>query len=552
MSASKTHWAHKISRPVVAEFEAYSSRGAASDALHLDANESPWPPPPAGPQQALYARYPAQQPPALRTRLAALYGVEADRIMIGRGADEAIDILVRTFCEPNRDSVLICSPTFGYFSTAAILGGARIDDVSLTDGFAWDIKAIHKSVQANAPKIVFLCSPNNPTGNSLTRDQVSELCQSHTHTLIVVDEAYVEFSALGSLRPLQDEFENLVILRTLSKAYGLAGVRCGVCIAHPEIIKLIRKVLPPYPIPRPVEQAVLAALTPAAMAVQKDHVDIIQSERVRLLGALPNSEYIAKVYPSDANFILIKTDNADGLLAALAAYHIKIRDFRRKIADHFRISIGSPAENDLLLLALGIDDSATTQPPRIGERYRKTNETDIAVRVNLDEPGTVRIDTGIGFFDHMLEQIARHGGFGLTLECKGDLEIDSHHSVEDSALALGEAMRTALGDKRGIGRYGATIPMDESLAQIAIDLSGRPAFRFSGDFPTESVGEFAAEMCPHFFQSLSQSLGAAIHMDVSGDNTHHMIEACFKGAGRAVRPALARHGSDLPSTKGTL
>ncbi len=190
--------------------------------------------------------------------------------------------------------------------------------------------------------------------------------------------------------------------------------------------------------------------------------------------------------------------------------------------------------------------------PRQSRVERKTNETDIRVFVDLDAGGGSVVSTGIGFFDHMLDQLASHGGFRLELECNGDLEIDEHHTVEDCALALGQALDSALGDRRGIGRYGFVLPMDESLAQVAIDLSGRPALVFEAEFPRDSVGAFSTEMVRHFFGSLSQSLGAAIHVQVSGENTHHMVEATFKGAGRALKPALARQGNDLPSTKGTL
>jgi imidazoleglycerol-phosphate dehydratase/histidinol-phosphatase len=190
--------------------------------------------------------------------------------------------------------------------------------------------------------------------------------------------------------------------------------------------------------------------------------------------------------------------------------------------------------------------------PRQAEVSRKTNETDIRVFVDLDAAGGNKVDTGIGFFDHMLDQLASHGGFRLELGCSGDLEIDEHHTVEDCALALGQALDTALGDRRGIGRYGFLLPMDESLAQVAVDLSGRPAFTFEAQFPRDRVGELSTEMVRHFFASLSQALRAALHLRVSGENTHHMIEALFKGAGRALRPALARQGNELPSTKGAL
>ncbi|MEE4216577.1 MAG: bifunctional histidinol-phosphatase/imidazoleglycerol-phosphate dehydratase HisB [Xanthomonadales bacterium] len=190
--------------------------------------------------------------------------------------------------------------------------------------------------------------------------------------------------------------------------------------------------------------------------------------------------------------------------------------------------------------------------PRQAKVKRLTNETDIRVFVDLDAAGSSDVATGIGFFDHMLDQLASHGGFRLDLSCSGDLEIDEHHTVEDCALALGQALNQALGDRRGIGRYGFTLPMDESLAQVAIDLSGRPAVIFEANFPRDSVGELSTEMVKHFFTSLGQSLGAAIHIEVRGENTHHMIEAVFKGAGRALRPALERQGNQLPSTKGVL
>ena len=190
--------------------------------------------------------------------------------------------------------------------------------------------------------------------------------------------------------------------------------------------------------------------------------------------------------------------------------------------------------------------------PRKASVTRKTKETDISVAVDLDASSPVTIDTGIGFYDHMLDQVAQHGGFSLQLSCKGDLEIDEHHTVEDVALALGQAIKEALGDKRGIGRFGFVIPMDETQAQVAIDLGGRPYLVFDGEFPRAEVGGLPTELVPHFFRSLSDTLGASIQIEVKGENTHHMVEACFKGTGRALRAALRREGNDLPSTKGTL
>jgi imidazoleglycerol-phosphate dehydratase/histidinol-phosphatase len=192
------------------------------------------------------------------------------------------------------------------------------------------------------------------------------------------------------------------------------------------------------------------------------------------------------------------------------------------------------------------------RPERVATAVRKTKETDVHVRVNLDRTTPIAIATGIGFYDHMLEQVARHGGFALELSCVGDLAVDEHHTVEDCALALGQALRQALGDKVGIARFGFVLPMDEAQAQVAIDLSGRPYPVFEGKFGRESVGGLPTELVPHFFRSLAESLGAALHVRVAGENTHHMVEACFKATGRALRQAVRVEGTELPSSKGTL
>ncbi|MDP2137290.1 MAG: bifunctional histidinol-phosphatase/imidazoleglycerol-phosphate dehydratase HisB [Candidatus Didemnitutus sp.] len=191
--------------------------------------------------------------------------------------------------------------------------------------------------------------------------------------------------------------------------------------------------------------------------------------------------------------------------------------------------------------------------PRRATVVRQTKETSITVSVDLDTPGPAKLATGIGFFDHMLEQIAKNAGIGLSIACRGDLEIDEHHTVEDVGLALGQALRQALGDKRGVGRYGFVLPMDEACAQVSLDLSGRSYFVFEGAFTRETVGELPTELVPHFFRSLSDSLAATLHMSVRGENNHHLVEALFKGFGRALRPAIARSGDGtVPSTKGVL
>lgn len=190
--------------------------------------------------------------------------------------------------------------------------------------------------------------------------------------------------------------------------------------------------------------------------------------------------------------------------------------------------------------------------PRRADVQRNTKETRIRVEVDLDRVAEPVIRTGLPFFDHMLEQIGKHGGFALRIDTEGDLHIDEHHTVEDTGLALGQALKQALGDKRGIGRYGFTLPMDETLASAALDFGGRPYFVFDGEFRRERVGDLPTELVPHFFRSLCDASGLNLNLSVRGDNDHHKIEACFKALARALRQAIRREGAELPSTKGAL
>lgn len=190
--------------------------------------------------------------------------------------------------------------------------------------------------------------------------------------------------------------------------------------------------------------------------------------------------------------------------------------------------------------------------PRRARIQRQTRETAVDVNVDLDLHSDPVASTGIGFFDHMLEQLGKHGGFALAVSCRGDLEVDEHHTVEDVALTLGQALRKALGEKRGIRRYGFLLPMDEAAAEVALDLSGRPHFVFTGRFPRDRVGGLPTELVPHFFRSLADTLGASLQISVRGDNAHHMVEACFKGVARSLRQAFSREGDELPTTKGQL
>jgi imidazoleglycerol-phosphate dehydratase / histidinol-phosphatase len=211
------------------------------------------------------------------------------------------------------------------------------------------------------------------------------------------------------------------------------------------------------------------------------------------------------------------------------------------------VKLGAPGAESWETIAHALVDR-----PRVATVNRRTRETDIRVSVDLDSQADPRAKTGLGFFDHMLEQLGKHGGFKLDVQCTGDLHIDEHHTIEDVALTLGQALREALGDKRGIQRYGFLLPMDEADAEVSIDLGGRPFLVFEGTFPREEVGGLPTELVSHFFRSLGETLGAAIHIRVRGENTHHMVEVCFKGVARALHQAFARQGDELPTTKGRL
>lgn len=540
-------WLEEMVRPEIRALAPYRSaratvtRGGVE--IQLDANENPFLPYP-GSASCDLNRYPEPQPEALRRVLAMLYGVTPSQLLVTRGMDEGIDLLIRTFCRPNQDAIKIVPPTFGFYEVAANIAGVAVKRAN-------SLGSIKLENNENV-KIIFLCSPNNPTGEIISSETISELCALFQYkALIAVDEAYVEFSELESSTKLLEKYENLVVMRTLSKAYGLAGARIGSVMGGESIINYLKKIIAPYPLPTPSIQAALSALSPIGQQQAKRAIAIIKNERTRVAEALKKISDIEKIYPCNGNFILVKVKDAQCFCSALLKQGILVRDRSQDILNTVRISIGTVSENNLLLQALGIQSEAF-QLSRESWRVRKTKETEVSVRIYLDSNKNVRIQTGIGFFDHMLEQLAVHGQIGMEIDAVGDVEIDLHHTIEDVAIVLGQALKSALGSKVGINRYGFLLPMDEALAQVALDLSGRGVFRFEGQFPCATLGEFPTEMVEHFFMSLSMNLGAALHMKVLGENAHHMVESCFKAFGKVLRQAVSESGEAMPSTKGIL
>jgi imidazoleglycerol phosphate dehydratase HisB len=297
-------------------------------------------------------------------------------------------------------------------------------------------------------------------------------------------------------------------------------------------------------------EAALAALSPSRRAVHQDRIARILAERGRVADRIAASPLVRAVRCGGGNFLFLEVADPADLARRLSARGIRVRFRENAAPGGVRLTIGTPEENDAALAAFRVPVDAGLS--RRGEVARDTRETRIAAAVDLGRAAPRRIATGIPFYDHMLDQVAAHGGFSLILSCEGDLDIDGHHSIEDCAIAFGSALSRALGERRGIGRFGFALPMDEAQAQVLLDLSGRPSSVFEGAFSASHIGAYPTEMTPHVFRSIADTLGAAIHVRVTGDNDHHKTEACFKAFGRALRQAIRQEGDGVPSTKGLL
>jgi histidinol-phosphate aminotransferase len=300
-------------------------------------------------------RYPEPQPHVLVEGLAKLYNVAPECVLVGRGSDEAIDLLTRAFCRAGRDAVLVCPPTFGMYSVSARIQGAEVITVPLRAdaGFALDERAVLERCTPEV-KLVFLCSPNNPTGNLLDEQTILRLAGKLAgRAVVVVDEAYLEFSAAESLARHLPRLPHLAILRTLSKAHGLAGARCGTLIADPEVVALLRKVIPPYAIAQLTLEAVLRQLEPQALAESRAYIDLIRHERARLMKELPELARVVRVRPSDANFLLVQFSDAGTALQLARATGLLVRDARGYpgLGQALRITVGTPEQNNRLLEA---------------------------------------------------------------------------------------------------------------------------------------------------------------------------------------------------------
>lgn len=349
-----------LARPEIRALQPYSSARteASGGSILLNANESPW----SAEQAAArgFNRYPDPQPPELIARLAALYEVGTDRVLVARGSDECIDLLVRAFCRAGRDAVAISSPTFGMYAVSAQVQGAAIVDVPLAPDFSYDADALVTRID-DSVKIVFVCTPNNPTGNLVPIATIEHLTRTLANrALVVVDEAYIEFADAPSAIGLLDSHDNLVVLRTLSKAHALAGARVGSLIAHRDIVALLRKILPAYPLPTSCIAAALAALSPEALATTRRRIAALVEGRDRLATILRSIPTIIDVFPSSANFVLVRCASADSLYRRLLDRGVVVRNVSRQTAlsDCLRISVGTEDEIESLHAVLSAREAA--------------------------------------------------------------------------------------------------------------------------------------------------------------------------------------------------
>jgi histidinol-phosphate aminotransferase len=343
----------RLARPEILALQPYSHAAWDPRLERLHANESPWRVP-CDDSAAGLNRYPEPQPRELVVALAALYGVAAAQLLVGRGSDEAIDLLTRAFCAAGRDAVIVCPPTFGMYAVAARIQGAAVTSVPLNRdaGYGLDLPALLAALSPTT-KLVYLCTPNNPTGNELAEAQVLAVLQAcEGRALVVVDEAYGEYAAHPGYAARLAEFPHLVVLKTLSKAHGLAGARVGSLLASPAIVALLRKIIPPYAMAQPTVEAALKALQPAAQAVARSRVAATIAERVRLAAGLVALPAVRRVWPSAANFLLVEFRDAGAALDAIAAAGLLVRDLRGQLEGALRLTVGTPEQNERLLRSL--------------------------------------------------------------------------------------------------------------------------------------------------------------------------------------------------------
>jgi histidinol-phosphate aminotransferase len=489
--------------------------------LRFDQNTPPLAGVPQIPLAESFARlneYPDGTYRELREAAAAYVGLDGgwERIIVGAGADDLIFLCARTFLEHGRRAA-ITPPTYVLYRDATQLANAEIGE------------------EIDGADLIWRCNPNNPTGEATPAAELVQLAQSVPGVPVVVDEAYVEFGG-ETVVPFIDEAPNLIVLRTMSKAFGFASLRVGYAITSPELAALLEERRAPAPVAGPAARIAAAALREPRLGV-----DETIAERERMRAALCAAGFDTP--PTATNFVYVRSERP--LLQKLEARGFVVRPAPGGI----RITVRTPSDDDVLLAALAIVPEPS--PRRTATIVRTTTETALRLTLDLDGAGRARIATGIGFLDHLLTLTAFHAGFDLELLAAGDLDVDEHHTVEDVLASLGDALAQALGSRSGIARYGAaTVPMDEASGTAAVDLVRRPHAEIDLVFTGERVGGLALTLLPHALERLAMQAGCTVHVSASGGDDHHVAEAAFKALGRALREACAVSTGGIPSTKG--
>jgi histidinol-phosphate aminotransferase len=540
-------------RPDLLSMEAYSSArneytGRAR--IFLDANKNPYGSSFGG--VTGINRYPDPLQKELKARISDMTGIQPEKIIVGNGSDEILDLLVRAVTTPAVSNVITIPPTYGMYSVVARTNNVEVREVLPSEDFSFDAGHIMKAVDGQT-KIIFICSPNNPTGMLAPREEVISLAEQF-EGLVVIDEAYIDFSGTDGFMQLLDEYDNIFILRTFSKARAMAGARLGTGFGHPGLVKVLNNIKMPYN----VNSLTLAAAMDSIdrEEVYRSQVSRIITNREKLTGELQKIEGISRVFPSDANFILLRTGRPRELYAYLLEKGIVVRDRSHMplCEGCLRISVGTEKENDILVEEIknffaGRKDNANDEPGRQIVKRRRTRETDILVDIKLDGKGIADVQTGSGFLDHMLELFAFHSRTDMLIRVAGDTHVDMHHTIEDIAITLGQALNELLGNRKGVNRYGFVMPMDESRAVVAIDTGGRNMLVWDVELKDSLIGGLPASLFRHFFRSLSDNAGFTINIEARGEDDHHIIEAVFKGFARSLRQAVEITGDKIQSSK---
>jgi imidazoleglycerol phosphate dehydratase HisB/histidinol-phosphate/aromatic aminotransferase/cobyric acid decarboxylase-like protein len=502
--------------------------------LRFDMNTQPAPPAWYAGIADQLARTPVQGYPdatysRLRRLLAEYTGFPAEQIIPTAGADEALGLCAQLVLRPG-DSAYVKQPYYSWYENVTRLAGGTLTD------------------EPEDAKLTWVCTPHNPTGvddpeeGSAPRDG-----------LVVIDQAYVEFGGTD-LSHLVSERENVVCVRTFSKAFALAGARVGYILAPPGIAAQLDAIRLPAGIA--AHSARLAEIALERRDEIAPTVELTCRERDRMAAALREAGF--SVPESRTNFVYVDLGRPnDDDLARLLERGMVVRTYGDQ-PTALRITVSTPQDNDELLETLGAAHTrtASTVGGRRGEVERRTKETEIRCRIDVDGTGRARVTTGIGLLDHMLNALGFHAMVDLDLSCTGDLWVDEHHTVEDVAIVLGQALDAALGQRAGIVRYGdARAPLDEALCHATVDLGGRGFARIELPLRGDRVGTLSSSLIPHFFDSLSRSGRMAIHLEGQGADDHHLVEAAFKSLALALREAWARderRADALPSTKGAV